>query len=83
MAGITSVSFLTHERSQDAHQVCLDVGACQKIIDGKIKIKNDSPIERLTKTGIRFQNGSEIEADVIMCATGYAEGSVSVLLLEV
>ena len=77
------MSILWNERRYDVHQVCLDVGACQKIIDGRIKIKNDSPIERLTKTGIRFQNGSEIEADVIMCATGYAEGSVSVLLLEV
>ena len=52
--------------------VCtLDVGTCQKIIDGKIKVKNDSQIERFTKTGIKFQNGSELEADVIMFATGY------------
>ncbi|KAI0727069.1 FAD/NAD-P-binding domain-containing protein, partial [Fomitopsis betulina] len=49
----------------------LDVGACQKIIDGKIKIKNDSLIERFTKTGIKFQNGSELEADVILYATGF------------
>ncbi|EPS95850.1 FAD/NAD-binding domain-containing protein [Fomitopsis schrenkii] len=49
----------------------LDVGACQKIIDGKIKVKNDSLIERFTKTGIKFRNGSELEADVILYATGY------------
>lgn len=48
-----------------------DVGACQKIIDGKIKIKNDSQIERFTKTGLKFTDGSEVEADVVMYATGY------------
>ena len=41
------------------------------IIDGKIKIKNDSQIERFTKTGLKFDNGSELEADVVMYATGY------------
>ena len=49
-----------------------DRGACQQIIDGKIKIKNDSQIERFTKTGLKFDNGSELEADVVMYATGCA-----------
>ncbi|PSS35577.1 hypothetical protein PHLCEN_2v1454 [Hermanssonia centrifuga] len=49
----------------------LDVGACQKIIDGQIKIKNDSQIERFTRTGLKFENGSEIEADVVLFATGF------------
>ena len=40
------------------------------IVDGKIKIKNDSQIERFTKTGLKFENGSEVDADVIMFATG-------------
>ena len=49
----------------------VDVGACQKIIDGHIKIKNDAQIERFTKKGIKFDNGTEVEADVVMFATGY------------
>jgi hypothetical protein len=49
----------------------LDVGACQMIIDGKIKVKNDAQIERFTKTGLRFANGTEVEADVVMFATGF------------
>ncbi|CCL99946.1 uncharacterized protein FIBRA_01971 [Fibroporia radiculosa] len=49
----------------------LDVGACQKIIDGEIKLKNDSQIERFTKTGLRFTNGSELDADVVLFATGF------------
>lgn len=48
-----------------------DVGTCQKIIDGKIKVKNDSQIERFTKTGLKFTNGSELDADVVLFATGY------------
>ncbi|KAI0697467.1 FAD/NAD(P)-binding domain-containing protein [Cytidiella melzeri] len=49
----------------------LDVGACQKIIDGKIKIKNKTEIERYTPRGLKFKDGSEIEADVILFATGF------------
>jgi hypothetical protein len=49
----------------------IDVGASQLIIDGKIKLKNDSHIERFTKSGIKFQNGSELPADVCLFATGY------------
>ena len=48
----------------------LDVGASQLIIDGKIKLKNDSVIARFTSTGIQFENGSEIPADVVIFATG-------------
>lgn len=47
-----------------------DVGASQLIIDGKIKLKNDSLMERFTKTGIKFEDGSELPADVVIFATG-------------
>ncbi|KIM76995.1 hypothetical protein PILCRDRAFT_796588 [Piloderma croceum F 1598] len=53
----------------------IDVGASQLIADGKIKLKNDSLVERFTKTGIKFQNGSELPADVIVFATGYGDPS--------
>lgn len=49
----------------------LDMGSCQMIIDGQIKLKNDSEIETFTKTGLKFQNGTELEADVVIFATGY------------
>ncbi|KAI0089793.1 FAD/NAD(P)-binding domain-containing protein [Irpex rosettiformis] len=49
----------------------LDVGACQKIIDGKIKLKSGSEIERYTPKGLKFTDGSEIEADIILYATGF------------
>jgi cation diffusion facilitator CzcD-associated flavoprotein CzcO len=48
----------------------LDVGASQYIIDGKVKLKGDSPIKKFTATGLEFENGSTLDADVVMFATG-------------
>ncbi|KAI0041063.1 FAD/NAD(P)-binding domain-containing protein [Auriscalpium vulgare] len=51
----------------------LDVGASQLIIDGKIKLKNDSQISRFTKTGLQFEDGSTLDADMVVFATGYGD----------
>ncbi|KAG1812186.1 WD40-repeat-containing domain protein [Suillus subaureus] len=51
----------------------LDVGASQMIIDGKIKLKSDGPILRFTQTGLLFEDGSTLDADVVVFATGYAD----------
>lgn len=51
----------------------LDVGASQRIIDGKIKLKSSGPIKRFTKTGMLFEDGSEQAADVVLFATGYGD----------
>lgn len=51
----------------------LDVGASQMIIDGKIKLKSDGPISRFTQTGLLFEDGSTLDADVVVFATGYAD----------
>ncbi|KAL4064294.1 hypothetical protein V8B97DRAFT_1920121 [Scleroderma yunnanense] len=50
-----------------------DVGASQKIIDGKIKLKSDEPIARFTPTGLLFEDGSTLDADVVLFATGYGD----------
>jgi putative flavoprotein involved in K+ transport len=49
----------------------VDVGASQLIIDGEIKVKSGVEIETLTESGIRFADGSEIEADAIIQSTGF------------
>ncbi|KAJ7250746.1 hypothetical protein C8J57DRAFT_679664 [Mycena rebaudengoi] len=54
----------------------LDVGGSQMIIDGKIKLKNDSQIAEFTETGIKFENGSELPADVVVFATGLGDARV-------
>lgn len=43
-----------------------DVGASCLVADGKIKLKNDSQIKELTE----IKNGSEVLADVVICANG-------------
>ena len=45
-------------------------GSSQLIIDGKIKLKNDSQIKNFTKNGLLFENGSELPADVVVFCTG-------------
>ncbi|OAX37348.1 FAD/NAD(P)-binding domain-containing protein [Rhizopogon vinicolor AM-OR11-026] len=55
----------------------LDVGASQLIIDRKIKLKSDGPIKCFTPTGLLFEDGSTIDADVILFANGYADGRTS------
>ena len=47
-----------------------DTGASEMIADGKIKVKSDSELERFTERSILFKDGSELEADVIVLATG-------------
>jgi hypothetical protein len=41
------------------------------IIDGKIKLKNDSQIKAFTEDSLLFENGSELPADVVVFGTGY------------
>ena len=42
------------------------------MVDGKIKLKNDSLIKRFTKTGLEFEDGSTVDTDVVLFATGCA-----------
>ncbi|KAF5392789.1 hypothetical protein D9757_000854 [Collybiopsis confluens] len=53
----------------------LDTGASQMIIDGKIKLKNDTLFTSFTPNGIQFEDGSELSADVVVFATGYSDAS--------
>ncbi|CAI6227813.1 unnamed protein product [Periconia digitata] len=49
----------------------IDVGASQLIIDGKIRIKQGQEITRILPHGIEFADGSSLDADEIIFATGY------------
>jgi cation diffusion facilitator CzcD-associated flavoprotein CzcO len=49
----------------------IDVGASQLIADGKIKIKQGQEIAEILPHGMKFADGSELEADEIVFATGY------------
>lgn len=49
----------------------IDVGTSQLIIDGKVGVKSGVEITEVTSRGLRFSDGSELEADEIVFATGY------------
>ncbi|KAL8768739.1 MAG: hypothetical protein Q9209_005157 [Squamulea sp. 1 TL-2023] len=49
----------------------IDVGASQLIADGKIKIKQGQEIEKVNPHSLTFGDGSEVEADEVVFATGY------------
>ncbi|KAH7925619.1 FAD/NAD(P)-binding domain-containing protein [Leucogyrophana mollusca] len=51
----------------------MDTGTSKHIINGTIKIKNGSSIEQFTEKGLKFADGTELHADVIVFATGYGD----------
>ena len=48
-----------------------DVGASDLIADGEIKIKSGAGIAGIGERSVRFDDGTELPADVIVHATGY------------
>ncbi|KAH8823482.1 hypothetical protein DL96DRAFT_1683551 [Flagelloscypha sp. PMI_526] len=51
----------------------IDVGGSKLIAEGKIKLKNDAQISGFRPNGVIFDDGSFLEADVLIFATGYAD----------
>lgn len=49
----------------------IDVGASQLIIDGKIKVKQGQEIVEVLPQGLKFADGTKLQADEIIFATGY------------
>jgi len=52
------------------YSIIADVGGSQYVIDGKIKLKSDAALEGFTETGLKFADGSELPADVVVFCTG-------------
>lgn len=48
----------------------IDVGASQLIIDGKIKLAHGQ-VSEVTEDGVMLEDGTQLEADLIVYATGY------------
>ena len=49
----------------------IDVGACDLIIDGSIKLQAGKGVREFTETSVMLDDGTELEADLIVYATGY------------
>jgi len=49
----------------------LDVGASELVADGRIRLRSGVQIERLTETTAVLSDGSALQADLVVYATGY------------
>lgn len=47
-----------------------DVGTSQLIADGRIKLKHGSAISRFSSDGLYFEDGTHLDAEVVIFATG-------------
>ncbi|KAI5992051.1 FAD/NAD(P)-binding domain-containing protein, partial [Pisolithus marmoratus] len=91
LEGLRKVGFKLNSGEDDAGALglvwsraggfCIDFGASQKIIDGKIKLKSDGNIARFTPTGLLFEDDSTLDTDVIIFATGYVNARDALLRL--
>jgi cation diffusion facilitator CzcD-associated flavoprotein CzcO len=60
----------------------LDVGASEKVSQGLIKIKSDAPLTGFNKHGLEFGDGSSLDADVVIFATGF-ESNIRVMAKDI
>ncbi|OEC96903.1 NAD(P)/FAD-dependent oxidoreductase [Rhizobium sp. YK2] len=49
----------------------IDVGACDLVIDGSIKLRSGVDVSHLTENNVVLKDGTELPADLIVYATGY------------
>ena len=49
----------------------IDVGACDLVADGSIKLKSGVGVTRLTENSVILTDGTELPSDLIVYATGY------------
>lgn len=49
----------------------IDVGCSQLIAAGKVKLEAGAGLAEFTATGVRLDDGRELDADVVVLATGY------------
>ncbi|MNL27941.1 hypothetical protein D3C87_1495640 [compost metagenome] len=49
----------------------IDVGACDLIIDGSIKLQSNTDVSHLARDAVVLKNGVTLPADLVVYATGY------------
>ncbi|MCM2449763.1 NAD(P)/FAD-dependent oxidoreductase [Agrobacterium vitis] len=49
----------------------IDVGACDLVIDGSIKLKSGVDVSHLTENAVVLKDGTQLPADLVVYATGY------------
>lgn len=57
----------------------IDQGACEMIIDGRIQVRRcEEGVQDFYHDGIHLANGTKIESDIVVLATGYERGAKAV-----
>lgn len=64
---------LMHNLVERAGGHYVDIGATQLIADGKVGVKANVEAVALTGTGLRFSDGSSLDADAVIWCTGFAD----------
>ena len=49
----------------------IDVGASELVANGDVKLKSGVAVDEITESTVKFSDGTELEADLIVYATGY------------
>lgn len=49
----------------------IDVGACDLIIDGSVKLQSNTDVSHLARDAVVLENGVTLPADLVVYATGY------------
>lgn len=61
----------------------MDVGATELIVQGKVAVKANTKPIAFTETGLRFSDGSELDADAVVWCTGFADKDVRATAAEI
>jgi len=56
---------------QSASGYYIDVGASELVADGRIGLRSNVSVDHIEKNGVALSNGDLLEADAIICATGF------------
>jgi putative flavoprotein involved in K+ transport len=49
----------------------IDTGASQMVIDGRIQVRSGTAVKNLNSRSVLLEDGTELPADLVVCATGY------------
>lgn len=74
-------SIVDHQIIKAGH-FYIDQGACQKIIDGEIQVRRcEKGVQGYYSDGIMLSDGSKIESDIVILATGFERSDKTVASL--
>ncbi|KXJ91814.1 monooxygenase [Microdochium bolleyi] len=74
---------LMHNLVERAGGHYMDHGGTKLIVDGHVEVKAHVEPAAYTATGLKFSDGSEVEADAVIWATGFADTNVQDVACEI